>query len=400
MELVFRKLPPAESLDPQPGEVYLLPAAKEHRQRRDLAKFVLEQGADALLQGPGAPERLVLDADPKFDDMLASLFAYQRFQGRTVPAGCKAFAEYAAQLREGLRPTALPLTDSIEGIYLAIRGSAEKSLTDPETAKHFLSDWGRLAATLLKAAEQNKDPFTASLFDPLADYMGERRTVPLKSINRAKSSVAAGVGFLREQAFLVKDLEVYRQDFLRGERWQVRLPGGPPSAPALLLRRPKSLLFKYWTRSPCPPPLDGPYLFLAVTAAEGQWIFSTEPKQKISLQPLAEVLQAAERKQTPGRADQDPWFDGKSMQHAVVASPRHGTRLSESAVLGIVKKWSRAKSVGQSNKMMRLALVICCLAAGLIAAVLFANPFGEKKEGKGNDAPKVTQATDYHDLFV
>src|SRR4051794_36293151 len=126
MELVFRKLPPAESLDVRPGEVYLLPASKEQRHRRDLAKFVLEQGPDALLRGPGAPERIVLDADPKFDDMLAALFASQRLQGRVLPAGSKAFAEYAAQLRQGLRPTQLPLQDTLEGIYLAIRGNVEK----------------------------------------------------------------------------------------------------------------------------------------------------------------------------------------------------------------------------------------------------------------------------------
>src|SRR5437868_311348 len=132
MELVFRKISPAEALTAQPGEIYLLPAAADERGRRSLAKLVLERGVDGLLRGPGTPERLVIDAEPKLDDMLAATFAQRQLQGGALPAGCEAFARYTAELREGLRPASIPLEQSLEGIFLAIRGNIDKPLTDPE----------------------------------------------------------------------------------------------------------------------------------------------------------------------------------------------------------------------------------------------------------------------------
>jgi hypothetical protein len=38
-----------------------------------------------------------------------------------------------------------------------------KPLTDPETGQQFLADWRRLADVLMKAAEQNANPFTTPL---------------------------------------------------------------------------------------------------------------------------------------------------------------------------------------------------------------------------------------------
>src|SRR5579862_2266464 len=182
MELVFRKLPLAESLEPLPGEVFLLPASLDQRQRRDLARFVLEQNTDGLLRGPGTSQRIVIDADPKFDDMLAALFSQQLLEGRYISTGCTAFAQYAALLREGLRPTTFPLEDSLEGVFLAMRGSIEKPLTDPEAARQFIADWTRLADTILKAVAEGHDPFATSFFSPNADYAAQRRTYSLKSI--------------------------------------------------------------------------------------------------------------------------------------------------------------------------------------------------------------------------
>ena len=67
-----------------------------------MATLVLEQGIDGLMRGPGTPERLVIDADPKLDDMLAAAFAQRRLQGGSLPTGCEAFARYTAELVERL----------------------------------------------------------------------------------------------------------------------------------------------------------------------------------------------------------------------------------------------------------------------------------------------------------
>ncbi len=288
---------------PETGEVYLIPAATEQREQSGLALFMLEKGSGALLRGPEAPRVLVLDADPKFDDMLAASFAIWQMEGRPLPAGCSPFARYAAVLREGIRPTVFPLENSLEGIYLAIRGQATKPLTDPETARQFTADWWRLASVIYQAAERRDDPFTTPFFGKNA---GAEGSYALRSLNWFNPASKVEGDFAREKIFLTRDMAVYRQDFVQGESWYVRLPGSAGKSPGLLLRQPKSLLFKYWTRSPCPAPMGGPYQFLAVDWGHGQWIFSASSTHQVSLKPLADLLQAAEEKIEPGAAGQAP----------------------------------------------------------------------------------------------
>lgn len=339
MEWVFRKL--AAEPAAGPGETLLAPAGAEDRQRRDLAALALQKGPAAFAQGPPPVQRIVLGHDPTFDDMLAAAFIERQLRGEPLPAGCQPFARYAGLLREGLRPGQFPLEQSIEGIYLAIRGETEADkigLDNPDAGRKFLANWERMAAVIFQAAGAGTDPFATPLF-------------------------AAGHEFARERAFLAKDLDVYRLDFAQGEAWRVQLPGLTALLHGLLLRRPKALLFKYWTRMQCPAPMNGPYPFLAVDWGNGQWVFSTDPVQKLSLKPLAELLEASEPK-TPEDAG-DPWFDGKPFGHTLVASPRRGTKLPESAVLRLVKKWCRARPVVERSRLPRYLAVAACVLAAL-----------------------------------
>jgi uncharacterized caspase-like protein len=366
MELVFQKFPPG-ALEARPGEIAILPALPEHRQRRDWASLVLELGPAALLHGAGAPERLVLNADPTLDEMLAAAFVLRQLQGQSLSPDCTLFAQYAALVREGLRPAQFPLEQSIEGIYLAIRRDAGSDLTraDRLTVQTFLERWACMAEAIFKAADAGKDPFTTAV-------------------------LAAGAEFARERAFLAKDLDVYRLDFAQGEAWEVRLPGGPPRALGLLLRRPSSLLFKYWARSECPVPLGGPYLFLAVAGPPGQWIMSTDPIHKVSLKPLADLLQDAENRQMPAQPEAEPWFDGKPFAHTLVAAPRHGTRLAEKAVVRIVKKWCRATPVVRASKFRRRVALLGAALLVLLAVVWYL----------GFTEPPMLEVTDLHVLAI
>jgi serine/threonine protein kinase len=322
LTIVFRKLSESPLAAPRPGEVYLRPGRPEYRNRRELAALVLEHGVDVLERDPGEAKCIVADVDatsPTLDDMLAASFAVRLLVGDTLPEGCRAFARYAAVVREGLRVHGAPLESSLEGIYLALRAAAGPDLTDPEAGARFREDWSRLVQAILRAAEAGQDPFTTLLF-------------------------ASGADFARERAFLTRDQEVYEQDLLRGERWLVALPGGPPEASGLLLRQPRSLLFKHWSRSDRAAPAGGRYLFLAVDWGNGTWVFSTDPIYRLSLQSLAAALQAAEAKADAVRAAAHPWFDGKPFSHTLVASPRGGTRLAEEMVLRVVREWSGARA--------------------------------------------------------
>lgn len=370
MEFVFRKLSPAGPAEVQPGEVYLVPKDPAQRGRRDLAQFVLEHGYAGLLAGPAPLLRLVLDVDPKLDDMLAATFVQHQLDGQPLRPGCQAFARYAAILRDGVRPASFPLEQSLEGVYLAMRSQVEKPLSDPDTALAFLADWRRLANVIFESVDRHEDPFAAALFSQGAI---DERSYSMRSINRGAGG-ASGTDFTRELLFLAEDLDVYRQDFLKGESWQVRLPGSAAPSPALLLHQPKSLLFKYWTRSPCLPPMNGPYPFVAVCWGNGQWQFSAGGAPKLSLKPLAEVLQAAERKAIGARADGDPWFDGKP-QYTLVAAPRNGTHLPDAEVLRLTRKWCRGRSLRRGRRLRRIAAaVVGCLAIAVAMFLLLRKP--------------------------
>ncbi len=317
MRLCFRNLFEAGQAAAAPDEVLIYSADRSAARPRNLAEQVLAQGLAALVKGDADCERIVVPAGPTLDDLLAATFAIELMAGRQLPADCAAFARYAALLREGIRPGEVLLEYSLEGIFLAIRAAAGKDLTDPAIGQRFAADWGRMAGAILTAAKEGLDPFTTSLF-------------------------AAGSEFARERAFLANDRQIFRQDVLRGRQWTAAIPGGPASARVLILEQPKSLLFKNWSRSSTEA-LDN-YLLLGVNWSNGQWVFSTDPIQRLPIADLAESLQAAEAAKCSDSPGDDPWFDGAAFDHTLVASPRAGTRLSEPEVLQVARRWCRGSA--------------------------------------------------------
>lgn len=342
MQLIFRRFS-GDAIDPPAaGQVYIHHRCLlEQRGRRDLALLILEHGTKFFPQGPGEPETLVLDADPTLDDLLAATFAMRLFAGQPLPDGSRAFARYAALVREGLRPGDMPIEVSLEGIFRWIRRVHGRDLAEPEAAQGFLRDWTRMAAVILRAAEAGMDPFTAHLFAP-------------------------GDEFAREQLYLAGDHDKYRDDVLRGERWLVRLPGLPHEASGLVLRQPESRLAKDWARCDEETPTGQAYQFLAVDQGEGKWIFSTNPVQRLSLKSLAERLQAAEAAQDPERARRDPWFDGKPFGHTLIAHPHAGTVLTDDQVLDVVKRWAGARPYRPRKRNLKKILTAAALAALLL----------------------------------
>ena len=346
MQLVFRKFSAGELPPPAAGEIYVRADPARSADGQGLATIVLQHGLAALPQGAGQAERIVVDVSsthPTLDDMLAATFAQHLLDGKTLPEGCKAFADYAAVVRMGMRPANIALEDSLEGIFLAIRNAAGKDadLLDSAVGERFRKDWGRMAACIVQAAEKGVNPLKESPF-------------------------AGRPEFMQERAFLLRDQEVYRQDVLRGELWRVRLPGGPEEASGLFLRQPTSLLFPYWSRTDSKAPVGSAYLLLAVHWGKGVWVMSTDPAQRLPIPTLAAALQTAETTRDPDSAARDPWYDGGRPEHGhtLVAAPRGGTKLAEAEVLRVVKKWAHARS----PVPRRLALKIGATAAVLLLA--------------------------------
>jgi len=301
------------------GEIHLTVDALPKAHLNARALFVLERGLKPLMRGDGPVTRILLDAWPTLDDMLAATFISQLLQGKDLPAGADAFARYAELVREGLRPGTLPPETALEGMYLGVRSLCANDLSDPAAGGRFAERWGRMADCILKAAEANVDPFTTPLFPP-------------------------GGEFAREQAFLAKDRAVYQQDVLRGDRWRIHLPGGPPRASALILREPKSILFKWWCRADPDTSVGSCNLLLGIGWGDGSWVFSTDRAQRLSLKPLVESLQAAETDKGSPRGVKRIWYPGERFEHTLIASPPCGTLLSAQEVLAVVRRWTKARA--------------------------------------------------------
>jgi hypothetical protein len=366
MEIVFRVPAAAGGMDLGPGEVGVTAPADAGPSPLALAELVLERGVAALPRGEGPARCVVVPSDPALDDMLAAEIAARLMEEGEVPrAGLAALARYAALVREGLRPGTVPPEVSLEGVYLAVRTAASADLTDPETARRFRADWSRLADCLMRAAAEGGDPFSVS-------------------------PCASGPEFARERAFLARDHEVYRSDVARGQRWDVRLSGGPPAAAGLLLRQPRSLLFRYWARGDAEAPGGRGYLFLAVDWGRGEWVFSTDPVHRVPIAPLAARLQAAEWAADPARAEADPWYDGRRHAGTLVAAPRRGTALSEAQVIRAVKQWAGAREVRPGRVMPPMALRALAAAGLVVGLIVYLAAAWPRDRGSGpGPSPKL-----------
>ena len=245
-----------------------------------------------------------------------------------------------------------------------------------------MADWQRLACAIVAAARQQLDPASDFIFGLRPSIRGTN--VPLPSVFQGASEGAgsdiAGFDFSKEIEYLEKDRQVYERDLEKAKRGVVRPTGVTTPVKGLILSQPKCALLKYWTRSECPPPIGGPYPFLVILLGPGQWIVSIDPSLKLSLKPLADRLQLAEKESSPDRADQDPWFDGAALGYVQIASPRRGTKLSDGSIQRVLTQWGWVASRTAKPRRWAYAAIACLLLA--IGAALLLR-FGGGANGDG-----------------
>ncbi|KAF0245653.1 MAG: hypothetical protein FD180_1431 [Planctomycetota bacterium] len=351
---------------PGDGEVLLAPRASDGRKQRQAALTALREGAKGFPCGAGEPASLVVQGVPVLDDMLAAEILVRSAKGEKLPQGIERFAQYAAVCREGLRPGTVSLEASLEGVYLAMLNVTGICYQDGSAGENFLASWARLARAIFAAAEAGIDPSGSSF-------------------------LAGNPEFSREMAYLRSDRDVFLTDVQRGQRWKVSIPGGPAEAPALYLDCPRSILFKSWARQDNGSP-SGACLFLAVRFEKKNWVFSTDPAQRLPLKPLSERLQQAELALGGAPAAADPWFDGAPFTYTLVAAPRAGTRLADTEVLRIARTWLNARSAAPSGSRGK-TLAIASTGA-LLVVVLATAPFWKRGEPKEQGAGPVVAAGD------
>jgi hypothetical protein len=172
----------------------------------------------------------------------------------------------------------------------------------------------------------------------------------------------------------------------------VELPGGKRPERAVLLRQPKSLLFKYFCRSSADVPGADAFALMAVEWGPGEWVFSTDPVRRVSLKGLYEVLQAAERARDPQRAESDPWFDGKPFQHTLVAGPKGKSILPDDEIVRIARRWSHARPERDRPRRKLLFAAAGAVGALCLGGWLTVGQFGPRSVEAGK-AIEVAAAT-------
>ncbi len=318
---LFRSLD-AQSL-PGPGEVFFRWHCEPHATPA-LASQVLAPDFAGLRSGEGTPRAIVLpdiSIAPTLDDMLAACILRLRLRGQTAPEGLAAFAAYAGRVRQGFRGGAPALAGSLEGIFLAVRNAESltgKRLSDPRLADRFLIGWQRLERHILAAAEKGEDPAHDDLF--------------------------GGYHFAQQRCLLDKDLTVYQGDVARGKRWVGTVPGRADPVSVLMIDRPQSLCFKQWSRNDAEAPTGGRYQVMGVRWNPQLWVFSSDPREQISLRPLWRRLQAAEEQTgaEPGSGQPRAWFDGSRHHYTLLTTPRGGSQLPDERIEQIFAEWLQA----------------------------------------------------------
>lgn len=335
---------------------------------RQLALDIVQQGLATFPRGTGPAQRIVVQTTsiPTLDDMLAATFAARLAQGEELPKSAEVFAQYAALARGGYSPGRVAPDLAIEGIYQAISWPLGTHFPDDRAAVDFVRQWNRMAEVLWSAMREGRDPYAEPLF------------------SEAK-------GFAREIVSLRSDRQVYEQDVKAGIRYRIHLAGAASQEnSALVLRKPKSLLFKLWARADTRAPSGDGYLILAVQWDDGNWVFSTDPVQRLSLKPLADALDEAEQKH--GTAAK--WFDGAPFQHSLVAAPKPGTTLRPGEVLAVFEKWAGARQASQAAPKGSSRRAIAAVAALLVIAmswIVYQQIFGNSFSDPSRNATELDQ---------
>lgn len=315
-----------------PGEVLIRPIDFPAQMRNGLALLALEQGPEAFVRGSGEIAVILVQDEPGLDDMLAAEFMRARLLGRALPEGLRAAAQYAGTWREGIMPDrdSVPIEQSLALTYHVIFRAADDS-AGRFCWNEFMAGWDRLSAAIWSGAEQGLDPSVDSILEKNPD-------------------------FIRTRGYLQEDRETYRLDVQCAERWLMHFPGVPGESAALILKNPRSVVWRRLAWTDPDSPTGRGYLLVGVeettdpdsadrNAESPTWRFMTRRARKLSLKSLALELRTAESA-AAGAASDDPWYDGHRHGFSLIGSPWRGTRLTSKSVLDIVRKWTDAVPTG------------------------------------------------------
>jgi hypothetical protein len=297
--------------------------------RMGVSATLLAHGAAGLGWTGGRIERVVVKLVPTFDDLVAASLL---LDPPAAPAAWARVAEYAALMREGHAPGSVPVGERLDAFFAAMLAPVT-DLTQASQSRPFLDAWEQLWSLLKTAVADGRNVFLEAI-------------IPAHELQR-------------QRTFLRHDIAVYQQDLTAGRRWTVTLPGGRAGT-ASLLRDPRSILFRHWSRYGDGSPDAITDLLLLVVRDGRHWIISTDPVQRLDISSLAARLQSGE---PPG----EPWFAGDRFAGSLIASPKAGTAQGESRVLAAFRRWGKARPIAEQKRSRAAIALVALVLVGLLS---------------------------------
>jgi len=157
--------------------------------------------------------------------------------------------------------------------------------------------------------------------------------------------------FERARRKVENDYFQYLEDLSRAEKLLLDLPfsrgTGKRRVDGLVVRNPRSLLLKEWSRRDSAQSSLGKGFTLSVTGFGGQrFILGVDPAMGVNLRGLGGLLNRREKEKraAAGRPLVHLWYEGNCpfFDYRIIDSPRDGTVLEPNDVLGCLMEFSRA----------------------------------------------------------
>ncbi|MHB8879378.1 MAG: hypothetical protein ACYC8T_37260, partial [Myxococcaceae bacterium] len=296
---------------------------------------------------PFGPTEIELAFFPTLDELWTLYLLACREAGGALPPSYEAMCQYCEDARQGLWPDRVKPEQAVQALYLALaQGSL---LAAPPRRERFLEEAFRFCDAVARHLEAGRrlldDPLSAS--EPSLERFG---------------------------ALLASDHALYREDLVRGRRFNAKVPaaasatGAMRALPLLALRRPAATQFKLWARRDPNAPGGSGFPLLLAELADGSVVVSADPAVKVRVGFLAAPL--SEREKVARHGAPAPWYDGRDHDGTLAASPKEGTRLLFDQVLAVVGASLELEEVrlGRSRSP-RLAAGVA-LAACLVLSVV------------------------------
>ncbi len=339
-----------EVVEPQPGVIALevgnktVPGVIDHHQEdaeKECTASLIYRYPHLILDHEGIEDieevKFVMHEPPDFDTIVAAYFTQNLIEKGVLPTGSRELSEYtrlvdSAMLPKTDRPWETPY-GVLQGIFEKNRRYCEQKGVSEKFSNYYRLQRGfyLMEYLCLKVAEG------LTLDDPhlfQEDYP-----------------------FERERKLIREDTALYVEDLKKAEISLITLPRteghGEKEVDVLLIKNPKSVLFKDWARGDREhSPKGEGFTMLMANYDHKRYIISVDPVSGVMLKGLGAALEKAEVKkrkqlgkerpidpQRQGYENSDPWYDGRGplFNYTIVDAPRNGTVLTEKEIREITE---------------------------------------------------------------